>query len=213
MRLTKLGHACVRLHVDSTTLLIDPGSFSGADLYAGADAVLITHEHFDHLDRDALTGAMSANPDLTVWTNAQLAEQLADLAPRVHAVAHGDAVEIGGVDVHVYGRVHEPNHPDQTPPANVGFRIAGEVFHPGDAFTVPEDPTPTHLIPTNAPWMKLSDMIHYVREIAPPRAYSIHDGLLNDVGLQLVDTWLGGLAEGSGADIRRLPPGTALDLP
>ena len=43
MRLTKLGHACVRLEKDGARLVIDPGAWSGPDRLAGAQAVLITH--------------------------------------------------------------------------------------------------------------------------------------------------------------------------
>lgn len=55
MRLTKLAHAGVRLVKDGATLVIDPGGFgSGTEALAEADAVLITHEHADHVDADAL---------------------------------------------------------------------------------------------------------------------------------------------------------------
>ena len=50
MRLTKLGHACVRLDKDGAVLVIDPGAVSDPGALAGANAVLITHEHFDHID-------------------------------------------------------------------------------------------------------------------------------------------------------------------
>jgi hypothetical protein len=59
-------------------------------------------------------------------------------------------------------------------------------------------------------------VIGYVREIAPQRAYSIHEGLLNDAGLGLVDGVLAGLAaergSGTGSEIRRLAPGESVDL-
>ena len=35
MRLTKLGHACVRLEKDGAALVIDPGIWSGPDALAG----------------------------------------------------------------------------------------------------------------------------------------------------------------------------------
>jgi L-ascorbate metabolism protein UlaG (beta-lactamase superfamily) len=50
MQLTKLGHSCVRLRKDSGTLVIDPGVWSGPDTLVGVNAVLVTHEHADHLD-------------------------------------------------------------------------------------------------------------------------------------------------------------------
>jgi L-ascorbate metabolism protein UlaG (beta-lactamase superfamily) len=34
----------------------------------GADAVLITHEHFDHLDEGRVRAALDASPGLRVWT-------------------------------------------------------------------------------------------------------------------------------------------------
>ncbi len=48
MRITKFGHACVRVEFDGTTVVLDPGVFTDAGALDGADAVLITHEHPDH---------------------------------------------------------------------------------------------------------------------------------------------------------------------
>src|SRR6516225_4209291 len=105
MRMTKLGHACVRLEKDGTALVIDPGTWSDADAaLSGASAVLITHEHADHLDADAVRAALSGDPGLELWTNATVAGQFADFGRRVHAVAHGDTFTAAGFDVHVYGQ-------------------------------------------------------------------------------------------------------------
>ena len=48
MRITKFGHACVRIEHDGTTVVLDPGVFTDPEAVDGADAVLITHEHADH---------------------------------------------------------------------------------------------------------------------------------------------------------------------
>ncbi|MCW2898034.1 MAG: Zn-dependent hydrolase of the beta-lactamase fold-like protein [Streptosporangiaceae bacterium] len=213
MRLTKLGHACVRLRKDDRTLVIDPGALTPeADAFAGAEAVLITHEHFDHFEGERLRQAMAENPRLEVWTCRAVAEGLSDLGGRVHATGHGDAVTVAGFDVHVYGEKHEIVHPDVPPVDNIGFLIDGEVFHPGDAFTIPGVDLPTLCLPTNAPWMKAPEMFAYLREIEPQRAYSVHDGLLNEFGLGLIDAQLSGEAERSGADIRRLRSGESVEL-
>jgi L-ascorbate metabolism protein UlaG (beta-lactamase superfamily) len=66
MRFTKLGHSCVRLEKDGAVLVIDPGTFSDASAaLEGATALLVTHEHPDHLDADAVTAALVSDPDLT----------------------------------------------------------------------------------------------------------------------------------------------------
>ena len=60
MRLTKLGHSCVRLDKDGAILVIDQGGWSDpAAALDGAAAVLVTHEHPDHLDADAIRAALS----------------------------------------------------------------------------------------------------------------------------------------------------------
>lgn len=63
MRLTKLGHSCVRLEKDGATLVIDPGIWSGPGALDGASAVLVTHEHPDHLDADAIGAALTASSE------------------------------------------------------------------------------------------------------------------------------------------------------
>jgi L-ascorbate metabolism protein UlaG (beta-lactamase superfamily) len=62
MRFTKLGHSCVRLENDGAVLVIDPGVWAGAAAaMAGAAAVMVTHEHADHLDADAVRAALWAS--------------------------------------------------------------------------------------------------------------------------------------------------------
>ena len=214
MRLTKLGHACVRIDKDDRTLVIDPGSFSdgATDALAAADAVLITHEHFDHFDQDALRAAMAERPALEVWTSRVVAANLADLGGRVPEVGHEDAVTVAGFDVHVYGEDHEILHPDVPPIPNTGFLVDGEVFHPGDALTVPSEPVRTLCLPGNAPWMKIPELYAYTREVRPERAFVIHDGLLNDIGLTVMTTHVGKAGEELGKEFRRLDPGTSVEL-
>ncbi|SEF93550.1 L-ascorbate metabolism protein UlaG, beta-lactamase superfamily [Thermomonospora echinospora] len=214
MKLTKLGHACVRLTKDDRTLVIDPGGLTPEqDALEGADAVLITHEHFDHFDENRLRQAMAANPRLELYASHVVADKLADLGGRVRAAGHGDALTIAGFDVHVYGEDHEILDPDVPPIPNTGFLVDGEVFHPGDALTVPSEPVPTLCLPGTAPWMKVSEMYSYVKEVAPERAYVIHDGILNEVGISVMETHVGNAAAKAGKEYRRLKPGESVSLP
>ena len=74
MRLTKYTHSCVRLDNGSNALVIDPGVFSEVQpALDGADAVLITHEHADHLNAPALLEAARANAAMRVWAPAPVA--------------------------------------------------------------------------------------------------------------------------------------------
>ena len=71
MHLTRLGHACVRLERDGARLVIDPGSYSAPDAVGDADAVLVTHEHADHVVPATLRRDLAARPRLEVWAPAQ----------------------------------------------------------------------------------------------------------------------------------------------
>lgn len=205
MKLTKKRHACVRLEKDGQTLVIDPGGFSEPDAAAGADVLLVTHEHPDHFDPAKLRAALDAEPAAELWAPAAVADQLAAAYPgRVHTAGHGDTFTAAGFDVQVHGELHAVIHPDIPRVANVGYLVDGSVFHPGDAFTVPGHPVDTLLLPVHAPWNKISEVIDYVREVKPRRSIDVHDALLADLARPLYDTHVGNLG---GAGHLRLAPG------
>ena len=212
MELTKHGHACVVLSADDRRLVLDPGAFTDPSALDGASAVLITHEHPDHFEPERLRAALDADPALEVWTNGSVAGQLDDLGGRVHVVGSGDAVTVAGFDVHVHGELHAVVHPEIPRIANVGFLVEGQVFHPGDALTLPDEPVPTLLLPAHAPWSKVSELIDYVRAVDADQAYAIHDGLLNDIGLGMVGGLLGERGPGTPTPYSRLAPGDSVEL-
>ncbi|MCX2184647.1 MBL fold metallo-hydrolase [Streptomyces sp. SKN60] len=210
MKLTKNTHACVRLEKDGRTLVIDPGMFTEEDAALGADVLLVTHEHPDHFDEARLRAALDGNPAAEVWTLRSVAEQLSAAFPgRVHTVGHGDTFSAAGFDVQVHGELHAVIHPDIPRITNVGFLVDGAVFHPGDALTVPDRPVETLFLPVMAPWNKISEVIEYVREVKPVRAYDIHDALLTDLARPIYDRQIGALG---GTDHRRLAPGDSAEL-
>jgi L-ascorbate metabolism protein UlaG (beta-lactamase superfamily) len=212
MELTKHGHACVVIGDGGRRLVIDPGAFTDPVAFEGADAVLITHEHPDHFEPQRLRAALDADPALEVWTNTSVAARLEGLGNRVHVVGHGDAVTVAGFDVRVHGELHAEIHPEIPRIANIGFLVGGQVFHPGDALTVPDEPVPTLLLPLHAPWSRTGDLIDYVRAVHADRAFAVHDGLLNDTGLGIVSSLLGERGPGTPTPIGRLAPGDTAEL-
>ena len=214
MRLTKFSHACVRLERDAV-LVIDPGSLSERAALDGADAVLITHEHADHLDVGALADALARRPSVEVYTHPAVARLLVELGGVVHEVLPGDAFSAAGFGVRAYGGLHAMIHPELPRVPNVGFYIEGDassggVYHPGDSFDVPVDvEVETLFVPVSGPWLKLAEAVDFVRQVAPRRAYALHDGLHNEIGHRISDTHLTNL---SGCAYARLPAGTAVPL-
>ncbi|MFD0398598.1 MBL fold metallo-hydrolase [Kitasatospora sp. NPDC127121] len=212
MRITKFGHACVRLEHDGTTVVVDPGAFTDPAALTGADAVLITHEHMDHFEEARLRAALEADPALRVWTNSAVAAQLDGVAQRVAVVGEGDAFEVGGVGVSVHGEWHAVIHQDIPQVKNIGFLFDGRLFHPGDAFTVPPHSVDTLLLPLAAPWSKAGEVVDYVREAAPRVAVPVHEATLSPIGHMIATRLLGPDGPGTGAELTVLGEGESLEL-
>jgi L-ascorbate metabolism protein UlaG (beta-lactamase superfamily) len=173
VRITRYGHSCVLVEDGDGRVLLDPGIFSsGFEDLLGLTAVLITHQHPDHLDVERVTRLMEANPEATLVTDE--GSQL-DL-PRtiVHA---GDTLDLG-TTVSVHGSEHAVIHPEIPRVPNVGYLVAGRFFTPGDALTVPEADVEVLGLPTDAPWLKLVEAVQLLRDVKPARAFPVHDGVL-----------------------------------
>jgi L-ascorbate metabolism protein UlaG (beta-lactamase superfamily) len=193
VKLTKYEHACVVFEKEDASFVIDPGSFSAdvASIIKGAEAILITHEHFDHVNEAAVNEALAARPELRVYAPAGLAGMFGEHPGQFTAVSAGDELTVAGFAVTVHGDTHAVIHPDIPIVPNVGYLVDGTVYHPGDAYFVPEAPVETLLLPTSGPWMKFGEAADYVRAVRPQRVMQIHEMLLSEIGLHLAGAILG----------------------
>ncbi|MET8906742.1 MBL fold metallo-hydrolase [Micromonospora sp. NPDC004551] len=208
MHLTKYAHSCVRLEHDGGVLVVDPGVFSDPAALDGADAVLITHEHPDHVNVEALTRALSRRP-APVYGPGSLAGVLGDAAEALNVVMPGESFTAAGVAVRAYGGQHAVIHPDIPVVPNLGYLFNDVVYHPGDALVVPDEvQVDTLFAPIHAPWSKFSEVVDFIRAVAPRRAFALHDALLNENGFGVLDRQYTALSK---TEYRRLEPGTRID--
>jgi len=213
MQLTKLTHSCVRFDDGDRALVIDPGIFSEVSVALdGADAVLITHEHPDHLDLEQVRAAAQRRPRLRVWAPAPVADQLADLGEQVLTSAPGQAFEAAGFAVRTFGGQHAVIHPSIPVIANVGYLIEDAVFHPGDSLVVPSAPIQVLLAPIHAPWSKTAEVIDFVVSVRAPRVIGIHDVLLTETGRGFVENHISRIGGEHGSEYRYLAPAETLDV-
>ena len=81
-------------------LLLDPGTLSGGfEELEGLSAVLVTHQHGDHLDLQRLRTLLDRNPGARVLCDEGSAEQLAAAGAAVEVVHDGEELDVGGVAV------------------------------------------------------------------------------------------------------------------
>jgi L-ascorbate metabolism protein UlaG (beta-lactamase superfamily) len=209
MRITKFGHSCVRIEHDGAVLVIDPGSLTERAALDGVDAVLVTHEHADHLDLDALADALAKRPAVTIHTHPSVASKMEALRGAVASVESGERFAAAGIPVRAYGGWHAEIHPEIPRVPNLGFVINDTVCHPGDSFDVPDDvQIDTLFVPVSAPWLKLAEAVAFVRAVAPRRAFALHDALLSEAGHTVTDANMAKLAR---CDYARLEPGVRVN--
>jgi len=213
MRLTKYTHACVGLEDGDRRLVVDPGEWSEPEALEGVSAVLITHEHPDHLDVGQLRAACAAHPELRIWASAGAAAALGDLEGVV-TVAPGDTFTAGGFEVRAVGGRHAEIYEGLPGCDNVGYVVdatgaSGGVYHPGDALHVPDVEVGTLMVPAAAPWLKLAEAVDFVRAVGPGRAYPVHDAMFSEIGNAGFDRWMG---MKGGTAYARLSPGESVSL-
>lgn len=183
MRVTKYEHSCLLVEDDDVRILTDPGELThGFVNLTGLSAILVTHQHFDHIDLERIAPLLERNPKAALYADEATAALLSERDIPAQTARHGDRLDVG-VEVAVYGGEHAVIHPEIPVVPNVGYLIGGRFFHPGDSFTVPDAPVEVLGLPTAAPWLKASEAIDYLRAVAPRIAIPIHEGLLARPGV------------------------------
>jgi L-ascorbate metabolism protein UlaG (beta-lactamase superfamily) len=129
-------YAGVTLKTPSKTLVIDPVDVKPRD-FKSVDAVLITHEHYDHMDPSLISELQKSTQCVVVADPTSVKKLRHLISPeKLVEVRPGSEVKFDSVSV----KVESCNHPPATTP--VSFIIASEddikVFHTADSLPFPE---------------------------------------------------------------------------
>jgi L-ascorbate metabolism protein UlaG (beta-lactamase superfamily) len=188
MRLTHLGHACLLVEIADTRVLIDPGTFAdGFTDVRDLDAVVVTHQHPDHLDPERIVDLLRANPGARLLTDPGSVDVLAGLG--VEAEVRRAPTTVGAVTLTPVGDTHALIHDDVPRIPNVGVRLDADgepiLFHPGDALDADPGSVDVLAFPLQAPWARSREMTAFLRRLDAPHAVPVHDGLLQPRGRAL----------------------------
>lgn len=219
MRLTFHGHACVSLTGAGSRIVLDPGTLArSAEALDGATAVLITHEHADHLDVAAVVAALRADDALTVRGTAGAVEALLHAGAageRLHAVEPGEELQLGAALVRVGGGDHALIHSRAPRVANRTYTVTLEgatVHHPGDSFDVPTEALDVLCLPVSGPWLRLTEAIDATLAASARTVVPVHDAMLSETGHELTRRWLDTARLGGEHVYRRLGAGESFEV-
>jgi L-ascorbate metabolism protein UlaG (beta-lactamase superfamily) len=196
VRITHLGHSCLLVEAADQRLLIDPGTLShGFEELTGLSAVLVTHEHPDHLDVSRLPTLLEANDEARLLAEPETAVQLSHSGLNCDTLHVGEPVAVGGMTVTPLGGNHATIHPDVPVIGNVGLLIEADgeprLFVPGDSYAVTPDGIDLLGLPLAAPWASAAMTVDFTRAVGASTVFPLHDESLSPLGrtmlLGLVD--------------------------
>jgi L-ascorbate metabolism protein UlaG (beta-lactamase superfamily) len=128
-------YAGVLIKTPSKTLIIDPVDIR-ARSFPNADAILITHEHYDHLDQRLIAEIQKAT-NCTIIADPASTKRLQHAIPigKLQQIRPGEETKIGEVSV----KAEKCNHPAAEP---VTYIITSEdnvkIYHTADSMPFPE---------------------------------------------------------------------------
>lgn len=137
---TWLGHATVVVDLDGQRIVTDPvlrrrvvhlRRDRAAGVPNGATGVLLSHLHYDHLDRPSLKAFARELPVVVPRGGGRLLRSFAD----VREVAPGESVDLGGLRVEAVEALHDGRrHPGGASGPALGYILRGSrsVYFAGD---------------------------------------------------------------------------------
>ncbi len=195
-----LVHASIRMQYDGKEILIDPVTKLGDRVinYAAmpkADYILITHEHHDHFDKEAIKQLSSQQTQLV--TNARCAEMLG----YGQVMANGDSKEIApdftveAVPAYNNTEGHLQFHPKGRDNGYVITVDGLRIYVAGDTEDIPEmegvKDIDVAFMPCNQPYTMTTDQLVKAAKVVKPKVlFPYHYGStdLSGVPSQLSET-------------------------
>jgi L-ascorbate metabolism protein UlaG (beta-lactamase superfamily) len=180
-----LGHSGFRIDVGRTTIYIDPYRVNGGKK---ADAILITHGHYDHFSRQDVE--QLSHEKTWLIGPAAVAERVAG---QVISIAPGEAIEreeLPGIDIRAVAAYNtskrdpsgNPFHPREAGWVGYDLNVRGErLYHSGDTDVIPEMDSvmgvDVALLPVSGVYvMTAQEAAEAARRIGPRVAVPMHWG-------------------------------------
>lgn len=179
MKITKFGHSCMLVEEGETRILIDPGKWSTKQNdIKSIDAILITHEHPDHIDPASIKTILENSPNVKIYTNEGVGKVLSEQRIAFELLKNGQNSEVNGVLVEAFGEKHIMIHPSVPVVDDTGYLIAEKFYYAGDAFHLPKKQVEILAWPAYTPWATYMQAIDFAKQVKPKICFPVHDAIL-----------------------------------
>lgn len=213
MKLTKYEHSCIDITHNNERILIDPGIFTlSIPDYKNISAVIVTHQHPDHLDIEKLQTIHQENPQLQIISTQDVVAKLNDVNLPAHAVTDGDRKTVGAFDLRFSGDQHAVIHASIPVVQNICVTINNTLYLPGDSLKVPSHEVAVLGVPIAAPWMRLMEAMDFIEAIKPKQVIPVHEAVLSEAGFGIHSSRLEQSSQNVGARYTPLKTGESIDI-
>lgn len=211
MKITKFDHAFLQIEQSGQQLLVDPGIYSPKlPELTNVVGVVLTHLHDDHSYLPHVEAIQRQFPQVQFFGPLDVVAKLGDIP--CTAVTHGDHAQVGEFSLDFFGDLHQEIHRSIPLVQNVGVLVNSQLYYPGDSYTECDYPFEILACPAAAPWMKISDLIDYLEQVRPKRAFATHNAILNDNGHLLQNSRIREYVTKHGGEFSYLLPGESITL-
>jgi L-ascorbate metabolism protein UlaG (beta-lactamase superfamily) len=170
MKVTRYFQSCLLVEEGSARILIDPsGQDADIDKFGKVHAVLYTHEHGDHFDKEMAREFM--NRGLAVYANGSTAKHFT--TPPTIAV-DGQEFDVAGVKLRVMELPHCLMSDGNPGPQNSGYLLNAKLFHPGDGIELDGLQVENLALPITGPDISFKDARSFAIQVKAKNIIPIH---------------------------------------
>ena len=202
---TCIKHASIEINYNGTEIQIDPVGFgvqptTDYNQFPKANIILITHEHKDHFDREAITCVRT--PATSIYSNTAVYNMFRNSIPLKNgdSIVYAPDIKIEAVPAYNYTEGHTQFHPKGRDNGYILTLDGLRIYIAGDTEDIPEmeaiKDIDVAFLPCNQPYtMTVDQLVKAAKTIKPKVLFPYHysQTLISQAVMKLA---------GSGIDVR-----------